>query len=275
MNEIAIGCNLTINQSHSVNSFNYKNNPQLLYDNAENVLSPLGNSIKNIVDCVKLDIKLDKLNQYVYLTGVLRNTSSTANSGLIYIKGIKYLEYNNLYIDSSGYIIALYDKDGLLLPTVSVIGNSDYQSGIINLTDENYTNAYYCIASHYGDTSSVKFILYNDNSVNINTLFNRLYNYEDNEKLLYSIVSKSDMTIQYDNPGYVMSNSGMIFTSGGYNTGYINTIGYVKIFGTSMSLDNSANVVSFYNRDFEYISNLSIVGTGATVQEFNIELTDK
>lgn len=77
---------------------------------------------------------------------------STSNTGYISLDGIHTIKYK-ANLSDTGYEIAFYDSNKVLLPTISVKGQESYSEKEIDLTEGKYTNVAYALVSHYGDLS--------------------------------------------------------------------------------------------------------------------------
>ena len=259
--------------THNINNSDIVSNyPQIQFVNLENVCAPLGNTIKNILNLVKTDISFDKAG-YIRVPGYFSSYRAVSNTGIFYIRGIKYIEYVGR-IDNSGYSIAFFDKNGNILPSISVVGNGSVQSGTVDLSDSSYAEAYYCCVSNYQNPNAyVK--VYSDSSLDLKLMKSAIdtinETYPETIKQIKGLVTE-DLTVSISESGYVKANGTM--GTGGYNTGFINIAGFTSLEGTSKFLDSSALVVAFYDVEKQLLPEISIAGTAAATFNFSVNLKD-
>lgn len=96
------------------------------------------------------NVSFDKIG---YLKSAVNDDSinpdaSASNTGFVEIAGRDTLSYKGS-ISSGGFRVAFYDKDFSLLRDISLVGNGANEISV-DLTQPQYKDATYCIASHYG-----------------------------------------------------------------------------------------------------------------------------
>lgn len=84
------------------------------------------------------------------IDGKLDNTSNAQNTGFISVSNFVKV-YCSGKIASSGYLLALYNANKEIIPSLSIAGTATGQNVTIDMTDSKYNNVKYIVCSNYGD----------------------------------------------------------------------------------------------------------------------------
>lgn len=128
--------------------------------------------VKNNVDSLQSDVadkigSLDVSGKYISVNGSITANIHAKMTGLIGTTGYKSIEYKSK-ISDGGYMIAFYDMNKEIIPSISIVGTGSLVSGVIDLTSENYEGAKYvigCIYSEDDDFSNFKLNLSNPDNL--------------------------------------------------------------------------------------------------------------
>ena len=204
-----------------------------------------------------------------YNTGLLNGTPTDGYSTPFFkVKGYSQLVANNSGLVQGYAPIAFYDQCKNYLKSVSVEGNGqDNERIVIDLTDPQYADVYYCIVSGWKDNSA--------------SLTAPSSSIGDLEKDVAVLNSKVDAIFSENiegetvlNSGYILYSTGQVAGVGGtgQSTDFIAVSGYKKITASNAGLDQSASPIAFYGKNKNYLQEISVQGN-STSGSITIDLT--
>lgn len=82
----------------------------------------------------------------------LVETANAKSTDMVLINGAKRLMARS-FISNAGYALVFFDINKNILSDISILGSGSQKDYDIDLTNEAYSNAFYIVASNYGDTT--------------------------------------------------------------------------------------------------------------------------
>lgn len=192
-----------------------------------------------------------------YSDGTVSPDAHTKHTNYIYIINRKSLTYNGATSPNIASI-AFYDKNKNYLQSISIAGTS---SGIIDLTQSQYEEAYYAIVSAYSanDNFSAFYLTLNEYKIPIG-----LKNINDEfAKYLKDVQTMNSITHNFVAGHYLNWSNGKEATNtNGGVTDFVDLKDVEKIIYGIVGGTTLASV-AFYDKDKNYIQSISIQGNGA------------
>lgn len=253
----------------------------------EDSISNLQSDVEDIGEQLQItplfpkDLPLDELGYWMVNGQYSSSTSGKVkNTGKVKINRYDRLDYG-ASIGTGGCVVAFFDSEGNIIPSLTIEGTGNYVTGTINLSSEVYSDAKY-IAISYLD--------YSENFSNYvgklysseNTIDNRIVNLESAVSNLQSEVEDIGEQLQGVTPppkdlpltmnGYWSVRWGYRSDSKARCTDFINIKGYTRLdYGASISAD--AYMVVFKDDGGNIITEASVTGNGSFTTG-TIDLTD-
>lgn len=194
------------------------------------------------------------------------NDNNSRTSDYIICQGYTKLEYKT-FLSSGGFEIVFFDRNKAILPDISITGDSARTVKTINIPP----TAYYVRLSCYGSTDYTKAYikLYLENNIidkindNTSAITNNLNEINIIETICNDNKQNNILTLPLMYDGYVVYDTGKInnveTSINEKNTGLIICKGYSKI-RYKTYITNSGAEIAFYNKNKEYLNELSIRG---------------
>ena len=230
-------------------------------------------SRNNIVENIKdTKSKLSLTEQYyIDINGIINKTGSGRSTSKLIVRSLPNKIDYSLGLDTSGYIIAFFDKNNIIIPQISIEGNTSasIQSGTIELDNSLYENAEYVVFSTYTGNLSDSYVI-EDSSESYEQIEN-IAKYSVIEVFKSSNERDESQSYQFENNGCILSKNGAVLSSEGYRTNPISIEGVTNIYVRQRGLDYSGSAIAFFDKKNNYLKEISI--SGAEGEYISLDIT--
>lgn len=201
-------------------------------------------SIASIVQ--NTNLTFDKTG-YVTTAGTINSTSAAQNTGFVSVKGYKNVIFVG-NMSSSGYAVAFYDRNKILIENGSSVGNG---SGVYDITVPN--TAFYMIVSNYG---------INEKSAVLYANINLIDKVSELEPLIDEVTGKIlNVTPLFTEYGFYSTSGKFTQTNNAKNTGFV-TLGSCTTITAYTSISSAGLAIAFFDENKNILLDKSIKGNG-------------
>ena len=192
-----------------------------------------------------------KKGKYYLPSGALTNSASgfyTTKIPVLDKKDLKIIFKLNL--SSTACVVLFFDSSKTLIPTLNIAGGTS-RNGIpsmVDLSDEIYENVAYVAFSHFGSGEHYAFLTTESNITDVGKSNIRKY-------------------VSFPSTGYYTPSGRFTQSARALNTGFIIIDRSYRFFAFNANLAGTGALILFKDKEGNIISELTIVGEGATVNK--------